>query len=212
MNNTLLLFDFDGTIADTFLPTVDISNKLAREFNFKEITPDKIDFFKGKTSQEVRAHLDIPILKIPKIISEAKKEFSKCIDSVEPIEGLSDILYEIKELGEQIGIFTSNSIENVKKFLVNHDLDFFDFIQSTSSIWGKNVGLTKLMKEQNISADRLIYIGDETRDIEAAKKAGIKVIAVGWGYNTISSLKKHNPDYIAEKPSDLIEIIKNFLL
>jgi phosphoglycolate phosphatase-like HAD superfamily hydrolase len=48
---------------------------------------------------------------------------------------------------------------------------------------------------------------DEVRDIEAAKKSGIKSIAVAWGYNTKDALIKENPDFLVNSPDELINII-----
>ena len=208
LTNDVLIFDFDGTIANTFKKILEISNKLAKEFNFKEIEPHQEEEMKGKTSQEITKLLKVPIMKIPAIVSKAKKELNKEISNIKPTEGLEEILIELKKWCKGIGILTSNSSENVMKFLTNHDLDIFDFITTTSKIWSKNTQLKKLISKHGFNPNEVLYIGDETRDIEAAKKAGIKVAAVTWGYNTSEALKKHNPDYIINEPKDLLKILK----
>ena len=85
--------------------------------------------------------------------------------------GKVKILIDIKNLGHKIGIFTSNSTENVTEFLKKHNLDFFDFISSSKSVWGKNFGLNKLINKEGFLPEKVFYIGDETRDIEAARKS-----------------------------------------
>lgn len=50
-------------------------------------------------------------------------------------------------------------------------------------------------------------MGDEIRDIDAAKKTGIKVIAVGWGFNSPQALAAQNPNFLIERPQELIEIM-----
>lgn len=204
----VFIFDFDGTIADTFKKILEISNKLSKEFNFKEIEPHQEEEMKGKTSQEITKLLKVPVMKIPAIIAKAKKELNKEISNVEPTEGLQEILLELKKWCKGIGILTSNSSDNVMKFLNNHDLDIFDFITTTSKIWSKNTGLKKLIHKYGYNPKEVLYVGDETRDIEAAKKAGIKVAAVTWGYNTTEALKKHNPDYIINQPKELLKILQ----
>jgi phosphoglycolate phosphatase-like HAD superfamily hydrolase len=65
------------------------------------------------------------------------------------------------------------------------------------------------MKINNLSSEEVIYVGDETRDIEASKKINIKVIAVSWGFNSGEVLAKHNPDFLIHKPSELIEVLRS---
>jgi phosphoglycolate phosphatase len=205
-NIKMLLFDFDGTLADTFQHTMRITNILSDEFKFKKVHDHEVEFLKGKTVHEIIKHLNVPILKIPSIVTKARSELHKQIDSIQPIEGLKEILPLFKRAGLRMGILTTNSQDNVKKFLDMHDLKMFDFIVSTSRVWGKNHGINKLLKQENLSHSDLLYVGDETRDIEAAQKAGVRVVAVTWGYNSYRALEKFQPDYIAHTPAELFNI------
>ena len=128
----VLIFDFDGTIADTFHYLLKIGNRLSEEFNFNKIDSDEINDMKDKTVRETIRHLNIPLLKVPMIVAKAKKELHKEIDSVEPIKDLKETLLQIKSLGHQMGILTSNSSKNVMGFLelLNHDADLFGFLPS----------------------------------------------------------------------------------
>ncbi|MCK5015309.1 MAG: HAD-IA family hydrolase [Candidatus Omnitrophica bacterium] len=202
----VLIFDFDGTIADTFHYLVRIGNRLSEEFDFNKIDPDEIRDMKDKNIRETIEHLNIPLLKIPMIVAKAKKELHKEIESVEPITGLKEILLQIKSLGHKMGILTSNSSKNVMGFLENNGLDFFDFICTTSKIWSKNGGLKTLMDEHGLELSEVIYVGDETRDIKAAKKAGIRSAAVTWGYNSCKTLEAQNPDYLIHSPKELFQL------
>ena len=208
MKNPILVFDFDGTIADTHAYIIEISNRLSSEFNYNIIHPDEIDQLKNKTSQEIIRHLNVPVMKIPAILTKAKKEFHQHIACVKPIPGLTDILYRLKELKIRMGILSSNTPENIHKFLKNHRLDIFDFVSTTSKIWTKNTSLKILIDHEKLPKNLVIYIGDEIRDITAAKKLGLKVAAVGWGYNSTKSLKKHEPDFLIESPVQLLALLK----
>ena len=57
------------------------------------------------------------------------------------------------------------------------------------------------------SKNHVFYVCDEVRDIEAARKSGIKSIAVTWGYNTKGALIKENPDFLVNSPDELRNII-----
>ena len=206
MQKTILIFDFDGTIADTLQLMRNVSNHLSKEFHFKHIEPEDVDTLKNMSSQELIKYLHIPFLMLPLIITKAKQELHKDMETVEPIAGLKEILFKLKELKFKMGILTSNSAENVKKFVNIHQLNCFDFITSTTQIWGKHVSLKKLMNQQGFQPENIIYIGDETRDIPAARKAGVKIAAVTWGFNSKNALQKHHPDFLLTKPEQLLNL------
>ena len=206
MKIKILIFDFDGTIADTFHAMVEISNGLAGEFNFKKIETHEVDDYKDKTSQEMLKLLKVPTLKVPRIARRAKNELNKRISTIKPVPGLKEILVEINSLGYKLGILSSNSTDNVNKFLKAHGLNLFDFVLTSSRFWGKNHGLKKLILQKNYAPQDILYIGDETRDIEAARKSGIRVAAVTWGYNSSKALKNFKPDYILHSPQELLQL------
>jgi phosphoglycolate phosphatase len=210
MSQKVLIFDFDGTIADTFQLTVKICKLLADEFDYKRIGPEDIEPLKGMSSQDVIKYLHINPLTIPGILLRAREESAKGITSVATIAGLEPALHHLQSLGCEIGILTSNSEENVHAFLAKYNLDFFNFVKTSSKIWGKNHNLISLIRERSFSHENVTYIGDETRDIDAAKKAKIKSIAVTWGYNSRKILETHGPDHIIDTPKELLAICESF--
>lgn len=206
MNNPILIFDFDGTIADTHQYIVDISNRLSNEFQYKEILPHEVIMLKDKTAEEVIRHLNVPVLKIPAIIAKAKKELQKNISEIKLHAGLKETLLKIKKTGNPLGILSTNSTENITSFLKLHQLDIFDFIHSTSKVWSKNTALKKLINKNNFEKNQVIYIGDEIRDVLAAQRLGIKMAAVAWGYNSLKSLQEYSPDFLINTPDELIHL------
>ena len=87
--------------------------------------------------------------------------------------------------------------------------DTFTFIYSGST-FGKHKVINKWLRIENINPEKVVYVGDEVRDIDAAKKTGIKVIAVGWGFNSQEALAAQNPDFLIERPQELIEIMNSW--
>lgn len=205
----IVIFDFDGTIADTLKYGQNIANKLAEEFNFKRIKEHEIPIIKNKTAQEIIKYLEIPMLKLPRIISRAHQELHLEMENIEPITGLKNILFEIKNSVDQVGIITSNSKKNVEKFLKKHSLgNVFHFIDSSTRILGKSHQIKTIIKKHKFSKYKVLYVGDETRDIEACKKVGIKIAAVTWGFNSAERLKEFEPDYLVDNPMQLAQVCK----
>lgn len=207
MDKPVFVFDFDGTIADSHHYIIEIANGMAADFNFTPIDWDELEELKDKTSQEVIKHLKVPVMKIPAILARAKREFQEGISCLEPFQGIAELLQQLQDFGIKMGILSSNSKENVVKFLENHGLeDMFSFIHTTSKVWSKNTTLKKVIKMNGLVNDQVLYIGDETRDIDAAQRLGVKVAAVTWGYNSSRALKAKSPDYLVERPSDLLDM------
>lgn len=208
MKDLVLIFDFDGTIADTHHYIVEISNRLCEEFGYRDIKPHEVTKLKDKTSQQVIGILRVPVFKIPALLSRAKKEFLKGLDHLHPFEGLKDVLERLKKEHCRIGILSSNAPENIKSFLKNHNMEIFDFIHTTSMVWTKNTSLKRLIETNHFDKNKTFYIGDETRDVDAARKLWIKVIAVTWGYNSAKVLKKRRPHFLVHNPEELYHLCK----
>jgi phosphoglycolate phosphatase len=208
MGYKVLLFDFDGTLCDSQDRSLRIINVLADEFKFKKISLEELQDFKNRPLKEVFAQLQIPLVRIPRIVFRAKNKFREEIDTLKPVEGISPIIRSLKQAGFRLGIVTSNAQSNVERFLEKHDLPGFEIIRGDSSLFGKAKVLKRLMKDLRLSHHETVYIGDETRDIEAAKSAKMKVVSVTWGYNSRELLIKNNPDYIVESPTELAQLFQ----
>lgn len=205
----LFIFDFDGTIADTYHQVVAISNLLAGEFNYRQIHEDERESLKDRNVRQIIKDLQVPMMKIPSIIARAKQELHKNVKNIHPILGLKEILDQLHRLAIPMGILSSNSAENVDAFLRNHDMErLFEFAKTTSRVWSKHATLRKILDERGTPVDRFIYVGDELRDVAAAQKMSGKVIAVAWGFNSYRALETHKPDYLIRRPEELLAIAR----
>ena len=204
-----ILFDFDGTVADTVGPVVDILNEIAPEFGLDQITEEELNRYRNQRNQDALKDTGVPKYKVLLILRRTWKEINARIPSLNPISGIEDVLRELKISGLQLGIVTTGLRDNVMKFLDNNNLDMFDFVDSGSSMFGKKKVLKRVLKEHELNPKEVIYIGDQTSDIEAAKNSGIKIIAVGWGFNLEKILKEHNPDYFVKEPKELVKILQD---
>lgn len=204
-----LIFDFDGTLADTLAFTVNAATEINRSLHL--LSDEKIDFEKFRSTDTVAFFndLEIPTYKLFFFLYKYQRKQSKSIDKVKVFEELPEILIKLKKNDIGLGVATSNSTKNVKLFLNNNNIDTFDFIYSSIDYFHKNKIIEKAMKKYGMEKENVIYIGDEIRDVKAAKEAGIKVASVTWGYNFESVLSKYNPDFIINKPEELLNLFKS---
>ncbi|MBN1162452.1 HAD-IIIA family hydrolase [Patescibacteria group bacterium] len=211
MQLKLVVFDFDGTLADTFSYVI----KYLKKITIKEgidVDLENNEFIEEMMNYHVRDLLkrfNISLVRVPKILREVRRVMYKDIDEIEMFEGMKDALAEMKNMGLDLGILTSNSKRFVETFLKSKDAaQFFDFVHSEGNLFGKDRVLKKLVKKTGLKKSEVVYVGDEARDIEACKKAGITCISVEWGFNNKYALDEHEADYIVDSPEELLLKIK----
>jgi phosphoglycolate phosphatase len=205
-----IVFDFDGTLADTYHAFVEIANRLSGEFGYKPVNPEDQDKLKHLSVRELIKQSEISPLKIPFVLNKVTSELRQKIQDIKPINGIPIFLKELKDNGYLLGIITSNLHENVLSFLKINNLEhLFDFIYSGTTLFGKHKVINQLLKQHKLIPNEIIYVGDETRDIRSAQKSKVKVIAVAWGFNSPEILAQHQPDFLIYHPQELIGAIKD---
>ncbi len=208
MTAKVILFDFDGTIADTYQAIASITNQLSTEFGYKTLNQEELLLIKNLSSREIVKRSEISFFKLPFLLRRVRLELSKEIAKLESIQGIDQILLQLKHLGYVLGIVTSNNQENVDIFLAKNQLaHLFDYVYSGTSVFGKHRVINQVIREHRLDKTDVIYVGDETRDIRSARKSRISVIAVSWGFNAPEILSEHQPDYLVDHPSELLGAI-----
>jgi phosphoglycolate phosphatase len=203
--NMHLIFDFDGTLVDSFECVIELFNQLADDYNFRKIAPQEMDELRHLSSKELIALFHIPFYKMPMVLYNARKSLHDNITLLNPFNDIPQIIDQLFKAGFSLGIVSSNSEENVISWLKYHQLhEYFNFIQAGASYFGKKRALKKTIRLNRIN--QAFYIGDETRDIDAASYSNIYSMAVTWGFNSEKILSEHQPHYIAHTPKDILTI------
>lgn len=200
------LFDFDGTVADTFTHALHILRRLAPVYGFHSLTDEEIEPARAMGFRELAAFLQIPKHKIPIILARGRAELLAEITCIQPCIGILPVLDELRAREHTLGIISSNSKENIRAFLAAHKLEHFAHISTSSKLLGKAREIKQTLKKHGYKKGHTLYVGDEIRDVEAAHKAGIPCAAVNWGFNNGESLHAAKPDYFAHTPADLLTI------
>ena len=206
-----VIFDFDGTIADSLPAIYEVVNEVLATNKYPQIKKEEILNLREKSSIRILKESGIAFFRLPFMFIQGQKIFKKKVSTIKPIEGIVDVINNLKKEGYLIGIITSNSKESVEIFLEKYNFPKINFLY-TGSLFGKEKAIKRGLREQKIDPRSVIYIGDEIRDIKACKKAGIRCIAVTWGFNSEESLKNEKPYYTVSKPEELPEIIKSATL
>lgn len=203
----VVIFDFDGTIADTFLAAYEIFNSLAEEYNFRKIADEELESVRDLSARQLIKYLGIPTRKVPSLSRKGVKALRDRLNTIQPLPGLPELIRSLRENGFRLGIITSNSEENVRAFLDQHQIEGFEFIRSSSRLLGKSSEIKRAMKYDKFSREDAIFVGDEARDIEACHDAGIRCVAVTWGYNSRRALEALTPYRIIDHPEELHAVL-----
>lgn len=203
-----LVFDFDGTLADTLEETMVILNELGEEYGFRRFQREDMQEAKHMTVAEFVRFLGIPAWRVPRLLTKGKRRLTERLATIRPIPGIAEVLPELSATVAHLGILTSNSADNVSIFLRSHSLDCFEFIKSTPKLMGKARYLRKILRQYGLRSEEVLYVGDEIRDIEAAHESEIPVAAVTWGFNSAAVLEAASPDYLIRHPAELLELCR----
>jgi phosphoglycolate phosphatase len=202
-----VIFDFDGTVADSKELAFGLLNELSDKYGFRKITRKEADVLLLLSMKDRLKSLHVSLVQLPFMVLELKKNYAKILPLIKPFSGIKEVLLSLKRQNIRTVMISSNSVENIKKFLIKHNMNSFETIHSQSNIFGKHRSIKALLNQLKIGLHEVIYIGDEHRDIEACKKANIKIISVKWGLDPVALLKKASPDYIIDAPADILKVI-----
>ncbi len=199
-----VVFDFDGTLADS-LPVV---VSIAEEILGVTISKREIGGYRNMTVRQVLKIAKIPLWKVPSLLVKGKPIMSQRLVEVDLFEGLDTVVKSLAKEGHKLYVVSSNSAGIINRFLSQKDIrQYFTSVYGNVGIFSKAQAIKKVMKRENFTVQDAIYIGDEVRDIEAAKKIKMPIISVTWGYNGKKILKTFQPDYLIDKPVEISKII-----
>jgi HAD superfamily hydrolase (TIGR01549 family) len=199
------VFDFDGTLADVVKPGVEIFNRLSSRFHLPKIVTLKN--LRNHSLSQIVKDLRISRFKLFLLAYTLKKEFVKIINTIELFPEIPLVLHQLSKQGKQLSIVSSNSSSNIRSILRKQRLShLFSDILTSPFLFQKARPLQRLMNRKRLLSSETIYIGDETRDIEAARKTGLRIASVTWGLSSKAILAKENPDFLIDHPKDLLKL------
>ncbi|QMU31372.1 HAD-IA family hydrolase [Adhaeribacter radiodurans] len=204
-----IVFDFDGTLVDSKSVFISVFNQLARKYKLKTMEADNIDYLRQLSIKERCQYLGLPLYKLPFLSAEFLRLYKNSMKDVILIEGIKNLVDQLTQQGYTLAIISSNSKENIQHFLQANQIHTINLIYSSPNIFGKDRVIKKFLKTYRLNPEEVVYVGDEGRDIVACKKNNIKVIWVNWGYDIIEVASKEKPDFIANSPIEVAEIVNS---
>jgi phosphoglycolate phosphatase len=206
MSSKLLIFDFDGTLADTFPSFVRVFDRAADKYGFKPLDRERQGILRGLDARQIMAHHEIPLWKVPAIARFMRTRMADDIANIALFTGIDQALRALHAQGVMLTVVTSNSPANVRAILGPELLALFSHVECGASLFGKPSKIRKVLAASAIAPEHAMLIGDEIRDARAAADTGIGFGAVAWGFNHVDALAAQHPRRIFHHVDDLLDL------
>jgi len=194
MRYRLAIFDFDGTLADSFSFFLGVVNRLADEHGFRRIEEHEIESLRRRAARQNVGHLGIPMWKLPRVGRDFRRHMARDIVHIRLFPGVDRLLRGLADQEIRTAVVTSNSLDNVRHVLGPGNAALIRHYACGAAIFGKRTKLRGVLRSSGVAAAEAICIGDEIRDLEAARAEGIAFGAVAWGYTNPEALRAHEPE------------------
>lgn len=201
-----IIFDWSGVVKDAIECHLWLVNRIFKKFGAKEISMEELK------ENWVQPHMAFYNKYLPNLSEgeeiEAYKEGILSMECPESKDypGISELIKKFKKQGYFLGIITADFSETVMPEIINYGLkNIFDKIITRSD--DKIISLKNMLEDFKLNSSDTFFIGDSNHEIIAGKAAGVKTIAVTWGFNTEEYLKSKNPDFLVYNLKELEEVI-----
>lgn len=207
---TCMLFNFNGVLVHTRSLAVEHYNEIAREKGYRPIAPEEAEALGGMSIRERCRLLGVPLHRMPIVGMAIKRRYQETLPALPAVPGMPELLADLKSRGFKLGFITSNAKEASRAFLQRNQMELFDFEYYAAHPFSKTRDLGRFVKTSGIAKTRLLYVGDERRDLAAGKRAGVASIGASWGYDSGELLRQCDPLYVAERPEQLRDFLRDY--
>jgi phosphoglycolate phosphatase len=201
---THLYFDFDGTLVNSLEAAFNAFQRVGPTFGCAPLSRDQLERLRGLHAREVVRALGVPLHRLPQLAARMRRTMRGELMETPPVEGIAEVLDVLQRRGLALGILSSNARESVTAYVRRHRLPGLADIVGETGVFGKAAALRRQVRRLGLESRDLVYVGDELRDLEAARAARARFAAVAWGYTPMEHLAAAAPDFRCERPQDLL--------
>lgn len=199
----LVIFDFDGTLADSWPMMGQAMIEAADRFGYRRLTPEDMQDLRGQDNRAVMQALGVTMWQLPRIAVHMRQVAREQADRIGLFPGVPELLHGLAGAGVRTAIVSSNG-EDVVRRVLGADLSrLVDDFACGAAIFGKATKFRTVVRRAGLGPAQAIGVGDEARDIDAARAAGIAAGAVTWGYATPDLLRSRAPSHVFRTMEDM---------
>jgi phosphoglycolate phosphatase len=207
MRYALAILDLDGTLADSLPWFRTHVNDVADRFGFRRVAEEDIGPLRRADPRAILARLNVPLWKVPLIARHMRRLKAAHLGEIPLFPGTGAMLHALKGEGLRLALVSSDTEENARAQLGAENARLFSDFACGASLFGKAAKFRRVVERAGVASARAIAIGDEVRDIEAARAAGIACGAVTWGYAAPETLRALRPDLVFDRMEDIAPLL-----
>jgi phosphoglycolate phosphatase len=205
----IILFDFDGVLADTLEDLLDFAREACAQMDFqRNPTPADLDVLETMSFVDYGRQLKLPPQTIDEFVSRCLQMFNQKPHPPKIFQGMERVVAEAAK-ENILAIVTGNTTPTVEAFLNEYGLR--EHIKRVIGVERKASRPEKIriaLRELGQVEENVYMVGDAVSDIRAAKETSIKSIAAGWGHQSPSRLMAADPDYLVNSPQELQNLLR----
>jgi phosphoglycolate phosphatase len=206
MRYRYVIFDFDGTLADSLAAAVAIFNRLAPQYRLTPLAD--LEAARSTPTRALLKQTGVSFWKLPRVVRAFQAAAAEEAEGLRLFAGLPAALAALASRGPTLGVLSSNREDTIRRCLrANGAEQYFAFVVGYPKLFGKAKALRRILKAERANPAEVLYVGDELRDVEAAVKAKIAVAAVTWGFHAESLLTGAGPTYLVRDPGELAGLV-----
>lgn len=211
-----VIFDLDGTLLDTLSDLQTAVNRVMNKLGYKQQSYEEVRSKVGSGFRNLMQRcIDKQNISDDELDIAEKQmiiEYKECChDKTKPYEGIEEMLGKLRDMNILLAI-NSNKNDDYAKKLIEISFPYID----KNLVLGKRPGLpvkpdpinnSELLQRMNVQKEEVLYVGDSLVDVQTAKNSNLKAISVSWGFVDKEKLESGKPDYLIDKPQELVDII-----
>lgn len=197
-----IIFDFDGTLADTYGIMLALYNAEADNYGVRTLSAEDWEAIRRMRFGEILKFVGIKPYQVPKYLTIGKQVLKGHIEKITLFDGVVEMVNQLKESGHDLYVLSSNAEDTIQAVLDRYNIGFMHVMKS-SKMFGKAAPLKRLVRANKLNGNEVWMVGDEIRDMVAAHKAGIQSLAVTWGFHPKEMLEPAGPVAYADTPAEL---------
>ena len=205
MSYDLVLFDFDGTLADSAAWFRGVLNGVAARYDFRPVADHEFEALRGQDNRAIIRHLGVPGWKMPFIANHMRRLMSRDLETIALFPGVPALLRALVEEGATLAVVSSNTEENVRAVLGPESAELIRYYACGASLFGKAARFRRVLESAGARQEEAICVGDEARDLQAASEAGLASGAATWGYAVAELLERQRPTMVFADMDDMLE-------
>jgi len=204
IKNPIIMFDFDGVVADSLEVYFDEFTKACHELGFHRLNSREafLRLFEGNVIRQL-FWAGFPMYRIRRLLRTFAPRIAEAQRRVSPFAEMPEVVRDLAAV-YPVYVITSNATDTILDFLLRHN------ICGIRDVLGSDKERSKVKKIRSIMRRHPgltpCYIGDTKGDIREARHAGAVPIAVAWGWHTVAKLLEGKPEVVVDTPQSLRKI------